>query len=206
MYKTISIGLLMIFAISCSNNEDSKQSDEWANSSWQFLEQENIKIRLPDYLKRSSRYFLSKDLPALAQDTSKLRLVQNSLEMLEFEDAEIDVFVDTTKTYRLIIICNTQKIDFNKNDAALLRKQLQIRNKKQSEFQPNLEFGDLDVKLKRNSKLLLARYTTPIKNKIDQTTVFNSIYYLSGNSYTLVVYEFSENKDYIEKYLWSTTI
>lgn len=99
------------------NNQSKNQSHEWTDTNWVNLEQENIKLRVPKHLKKSSRFRIKEDLPILSRDSIKLKLVQNSLELLEFENSEIDVLVDTGKSYRLIIICHTQRIDFNITDA-----------------------------------------------------------------------------------------
>ena len=198
--------LTLSFLIACGNNPESKQANDWKETTWEQLQQENIKLRIPNQLKRSSRYRIKEDLPVLATDSIKLRQIQNSLELLEFEDAEVDVFVDTTKTYRMIIICNTSKIDFNKTDAAILKQQLKANNENQQLSHPSLEFGEISAKLKGNQNHKLARYTTQIRNKLDDSKVYNSIYYLTGSSYTLVIYEFSEDEDSIEKYLWTTKI
>jgi len=101
-------------------------------------------------------------------------------------------------------ICNTAKIDFNKTDAAILKQQLKANNENTALNNPTLEYGEITVKLKGSKNHKLARYTTQIRNKLDNSTVYNSIYYLTGNSYTLVIYEFSEDEDSIEKYLWTT--
>ena len=201
-----SIGFLILLGMSCSNEKEQKESNIWADTSWHNLENENIKIRLPNRLKRSSRFRLSQDLPVLSKDTNQLRLVENSLAMLEFEDSEIDIYFDTTKDYRLIIICNTQKIEFNKKDASILKKLIETNNQKTEKLYPNLEFGKLYAKLNSNSNLLMARYTTSIINKTENSQVYNSIYYLTGNAYTLIVYEFSEDEELIEQYLWATKI
>jgi len=50
----------------------------------------------------------------------------------------------------------------------------------------------------------MASYTTEILNKLSNTVNANTIYYLTGNSFSLVVYEFSDNEDLVEQYLWTT--
>ena len=202
----LSLVLIMLAADSCGSDKKHAQKDEWANTTWYQLSSENIKLKLPNQLKESSRYRLEEDLPLLTQDSSKLRLVQNALGILEFEDSEIDVFVDTTKTYRLIIICNTQRIDFNKSDAAVLKKQIEVQNQNDAALNTELVYGNILAQMKGNQSLKLVRYTTPISNLKDTNKVYNSIYYLTGNSYSLIVYEFSSDEELVEKYLWTTML
>ncbi len=196
--------LSLLFA--CGNNSQSGQSTDWEGTRWEQLDQENIKLRIPNELKRSSRYRIQEDLPILAMDSTKLSLMQKSLEMLEFDDAEIDVFIDTTKTYRIIIICNTSKIDFGKTDVAIIKQQMILNNEQIQIEEPTLEFGEVTATLKANQNHKLATYTYQIENKTDFSKTHSSIYYLTGKSYTLVVYEFSEDEASIEKYLWTTKI
>lgn len=201
--KIFIVLIITLSIISCRNTPKQVLSDEWTNTTWINLKEENIKLRIPNQLKATSRYRIKRDFPELSKDSNKLILVQKSLELLEFEDSEIDVLVDTTKAYRMIVICNTQRIDFNKTDASILKKQLKLNNEKSKQEMPTLRFGDITAKMKSNSKHKLARYTTKIQNTLDNSEVFNSIYYLTGDSYSLVVYEFSEDEDSIEKFLWT---
>ncbi len=53
---------------------------------------------MPLGFKRSSRYRIQEDLPSLATDSAQLILIQNELELLEFEDGEIDVLDDLYKS------------------------------------------------------------------------------------------------------------
>jgi len=86
----------------------------------------------------------------------------------------------------------------------MLKKNIEIANNENEILNPNIEYGDLNAKMKMNSNLKLARYSTNITNKLTKNKVYNSIYYLTANSYSLVVYEFSEDESSIENYLWTT--
>jgi len=109
--KYIPILIIGVLLASCANKQN--QIDTWANTTWTQLTQENIKLRVPDNFKQSSRFRIKEDLPRLGEDSTKLSLVLKSLHLLEFEDSEIDVFIDTSKAYRLVIVSNVPKIDFN---------------------------------------------------------------------------------------------
>ena len=203
MKITIEIAVILCF-LACGNSSEQDQSSAWGGTRWIRLDQENIELRIPENFKRSSRYRIKEDLPILARDSAQLRLVQNSLEILELEDSEIDVFVDSSKTYRLIIICNTERIDFNSSDASTLKTQMKLNNEKIALSDSDIEFGEITAQMKGNSEYKLASYITEIRNILDNSTVYKSIYYLTGKAYTLVVYEFSEDEESFEKYLWTT--
>ena len=201
----ITLGILLCL-ISCKKNKDGNKTSKWEGTTWQQLISENIKLRIPDDFKPSSRYRIREDIPILSNDTTQLRLIENSLERLEFEDSEIDVYVDTTKTFRMIVICNISELDFNKNHLALLKRELRINNELSESTNSSLRFGEIKAQMKGNQNFKLARFTTPIHNIERGNSIYNSIYYLSGNSITLVVYEFSEDEESVEKYLWTTTV
>ena len=189
--------LISLFLISCGNSSTNKQTNAWQGTRWEQLDQEHISLRIPNQFKRSSLYRIKEDLPKLAEDSIKFKLLQNSLQLLEFEDSEIDVFVDTTKIYRMLIICNTPRIDFSKTDVVVTKKQLEFNNNQSQINDSTLQYGEVSATLKANSTHKLARYTTLIQNKIDHSKVYNSTYFLTGDSYTLVVYEFSQDEDSI---------
>lgn len=195
--------LILVTLYACSNNSSSTKSIEWENTKWEQLENESIWLRLPNQFKRSSRYRIKEDVRDLAEDTAKLRLVQESIERLEFEDAEIDVFVDTSKSNRMLFICNTREINFSKNDIAILKQQLKMSNEENQINNPDFEFEKLSAMMKANDNFKLARLLNQIRNRKDNSKVYHSIYYLTGKSFTLMVYEFSEDAESIEKYLWT---
>lgn len=196
--------ILLSFILACGNSKNEGQVNNWEGTRWEQLSEENIKLRLPTQFKKSSRYRLKEDVPYLANDKTKLRLVQNSLEQLEYEDAAVDVFVDTTKSYRLLIICNTQKINFSKRDVGILEKQLEAVNESNTNNYPLLNFGAISASLKRNQDHKLARFSNQVSHATDGSSVYNSIYYLTGGHYTLIAYEFCIDESSIEKYLWTT--
>lgn len=198
------IVLTIVTTSSCLNekkNNTTNFHDKFVNTAWRKLEGENIKLKLPNHFKLSSRYRLKEDMPLLSQDTAQLYLVQKSLELLEFEDSLIDIYVDTTKLFRMIFICNTQRIDFNKSDIGILKYQTELNNKKYADQNYELEFGEVSANLRGKGNLKLARLTTPITKIADNSTLFNSIFYVTGSTFSLVVYEFSNDEEFIETYL-----
>ncbi|MFK7774228.1 MAG: hypothetical protein AB8F94_18915 [Saprospiraceae bacterium] len=203
-FKYFSITLLFVLATSsCSQNKNDNSKDQWGNAVWTNLDSELIKFRKPVNLKKSSRYRIKEDLPILALDSNKLFLFQKTLESLEFQDSEIDVFVDTTTAYRVLIICNTSKIDFTKNDASKLKKQMEIQHAEMEKLNPSLEYGPVKGKFNQSQNLKLIKFKTELTHVFNQNKIYSSIYYLTGSAYTLVIYEFSDNTTDIEKYLWT---
>ncbi len=200
--KYYIILLLLIFSFSCSN-KNKKTTDEWKHTKWEQLQQENIRLRLPNNFKRSSRYRIKEDIPFLAENPEQLAIIQNRLESLEFKDAEIDVWIDTTYTFRMICIVDTSPIPFGKNEGLMLKNILKTTNQEIEYVQPNIEISPIKATMKTNKQHKLLRYSTSISNKELGNTIYNSIFFLTGESYTLVVTEFSEDEESIEKNLWT---
>lgn len=208
MKKTKSIQLFICVFIaftisSCSSGGKSESSDIWANTTWETLEKEAIKFRKPNKLMRSSRYRIERDSPTIAKDAQMLMVLQNTLESLEFQDSEIDVFIDTTTYFHVLIICNVPPINFDARDVAMIKQKLTEQNQVAEQTNPNLKYEFVNAKLKRSNEITLAKFETKIVDPNLNSAIYNSIFYLTTKSYSLIVYEFSDYRKDIENYLWS---
>lgn len=194
--------LILLICFSACGNKTNSKDNLWADTTWTQLTGESIKFRKPNEFKISSRYRIKEDLPKI--DDSKIALLQTALEGLELQDAQLDVFVDTTSNYRFVIICNVEPIRFTKSDATILKKDIERQNALKDNIDLYTEYGELDAKINQGNNLIMAQFTTPIKNLVDNSIAYNTIYYLTGSSYSLVVFEMSDDTDRIEDYLWTT--
>lgn len=190
--------------IGCSNNKHENETDEWAGTNWVQLRNENLLLRLPEEFKISSRFRIKEDLPIAQKFPNQLVIMQNYLEYLESLDSEIDVLIDTTKEYRMVIICNTKKMTIGKNGANLIRNQLETNLERNQKSNPLIKFSKMKGIWKENTTHQLAKYTTEITDVLESKTFYNSIYFLTGPSFTLNIYEISNEPDSIEKYLWTS--
>lgn len=196
--------VFMCICIACGQSNKNRSTTVWPNTAWYQLTQEMIKLRLPSSFKKTSRHRLKRDLPVIASDSVRLRMMQNTLELLEFEDAVIDVFIDTTKESRIVIISNVPNFNISYKDFAEFKKKFISMTEKDRIKNPTLLFSDVDAKMKSNIQHTLARYSRKITNKFDLSDLYHSIYFLSGRSYSLMIYEFSKDEENIERCLWST--
>ena len=108
--------LIILQFTSCKEDRKLKSLDPWANTTWFNLDNESIALRIPNNFKKSSRFRLKEDMAYQTKDSSQLLFMQNALENLEFNDSQIDVFVDTTSQFHLAVICNLPKFDFRRKD------------------------------------------------------------------------------------------
>ena len=190
--------------VSCQNRND-KKPVAWPNTDTIKLEGENIKLRVPNSLILSSRYRIKESVPALADNPQMLTVMQNSLESLELMDQNIDVLVDTTTAFRVVIICNVSRIDFNKYCVIETKNILQSKNEMAEKQNVQLHFSKVKAKYNSNGKIKLATFETELFNTVSATSINHMIYYVTGDSYSLIVYEFSDNESDIESFLWTTS-
>ena len=196
--------LLFLFSFSCE--DDKKTRPIFADAQQHYLTNEEITLLLPKDFRRSSRYRLNQDMPLLKKDSARLRYIEDELMALEFEDRDIDVFVDTTLDYRFIIILNTEKLSFNREDVAIMRTSVNIENEAQNYNNPSINIGDTKATINNNGSLKMARLTTPVYHKFFESQTYNTTYFLTGVYQTLIIYEFSESAKRIEKYLWASKV
>ncbi len=195
--------LFALHLVSCESNKKPQTPSIWENTTWETLEGERIRFRKPHKLMRSSRYRIERDSPTIASDTSMLRVLQNTLENLEFEDSQIDVFIDTTTYFHVLIICNVPPIHFGTRDVAIIKKQLTDQNRATEKFNPNLKYEEVNAKVKQTKKIKVAKFESNMIDLTQNGKLYQSTYYLTTSSYSLVVYEFSDYNKGIEDYLWS---
>ncbi len=196
--------LLLIFSLSCENNK--KARPIFSNAQEHYLTNEEITVLLPKDFKRSSRYRLNEDMPLLKRDSARLRYIEDELRALEFEDRDIDVFVDTTFDYRFIIILNTERLSFRREDIAIIRTSVNKKHESQNYHNTSISIGDTKATINNNGSLTMARLTTPVYHKFFNSQTYNTTYFLTGAYQTLILYEFSESEDRIENYLWASKV
>ncbi|HRD07692.1 MAG TPA: hypothetical protein PK037_09005, partial [Saprospiraceae bacterium] len=160
----------------------------------------------PAEFKPSSRFRIKEDIPVAKKFSKQLPILQNYLEYLESFDSEIDLLVDTTKEYRMIIICNSPKTKIDVASANIIRQQIELSFGVKEKINPLLTYSKIKGKWKENTTHKLAEYSTEILDLSINSKLYNSIYLLSGPSFTLQIYEVSNDPETIEKYLWTSKV
>lgn len=209
MKEKILIGLAIITSAilivsACKDNTKSPSDNVWANTEWTFLDKEPIKFLKPNSLKRSSRYRIKEDIPLLEFDTSRLSIMQKSLELMEFRDSEIDVFVDTTTTFGLTLIMNAGRQEFSKTMILMLKDSYAKQYQNMEMFNNHIQISELEVSSKQNQNHKMIKFATLVSDSRIPEKWFQTVYFLVGDAYTLMVYELTDSPHHIEKYLWTT--
>lgn len=196
----------IIFFTSCKNNVDTKQ-DIWKDTRTITFRSENISLKLPNTFKRSSKYLIKRDIPDLKNDSFRLVTMQNALTNLEFEDHEVDVFVDTTQNYRFLIMLNTIHIPaFNKQVGNQLKAMFNQYHRDLERENFALKITELDTKIAGNELTKMLKFKYKYENRIFGGKLYKSLYFLFQKGQTIIVHEYSDNESEIIDYLWSYRI
>ncbi len=203
-FLRISIFASFFFLTGCSESTTSKPPPlNLENAQEITLLGEDIVLNLPNLLKRSSRYSLANDIPALRQDSLALYLIQNMLEGLEFEDSEIDVFVDTTSSFHTLVILNVAYMPFDKNIGAMLNKSIRENYEQIESNLGYVRFEKMESTIKRRSTLQSMKFKYKISNLADQSVHYRTIYFMSNDRRSFVIYEDAAEEEDFEEFLWT---
>ena len=205
MKLSFSINLLLFFLFfSCQSDQSDKDNKQlWADTQEVQLLGESTKLKLPKKFKRSSRFKISKDIPLLEQDTLLKKYIEANLEGVEFEDEKIDVFVDTTKTFRFIRLVNMEKVEVNKLSADMLSSVIKQKYEEVEKNSYGIEVTKLVSEMKNNSKQHLLMFKYKMYNKVWDAAIYETTYFVITKYRTIVVNEYSNLPLDIEPYLWS---
>lgn len=193
---------LLILLGSCEVKKQ-KKAEKWPNSIQVQLLQEDIYLNLPNTFKRSSRYRIHQDLPLMSRDTTQLLIAQNFLKNIEFEDAEVDVFVDTMSKSRLLVIVNTEHMFFDKNLATKINAKLKGDYANLERSNPFLIVTEIDSRIKNNKRQKVLKFKHEITNTLWNSKLYKTTYFITTDIQSFVIYELSIEKEDVEYYLWS---
>lgn len=194
---------LLIVGLGCTSEKSDSKNDIWKNTQKIELDQERINLKIPVGFEKSSRYRIKEDLPFLKQSPDVLTYVQNNLAEMEFEDAEIDVYIDKSFPLRMVTIMNVERINFSKVDGAVIHTKIKKQHQASKELNPMLQFEKIDSKHKNTNKLKMLKYKYRITNGNEGNQLVQTLYYLTTPVQSLIIYEYSNNMEDIEDYLWS---
>ncbi len=90
--------------------------------------------------------------------------------------------------------------------ANIIRQQIELSFGVKEKINPLLTYSKIKGKWKENTTHKLAEYSTEILDLSINSKLYNSIYLLSGPSFTLQIYEVSNDPETIEKYLWTSKV
>jgi len=203
LFACISVIFLLLLP-GCSDKKKEGMTEVSAmNGIYVYLAGDRTRVKLPEHYKRSSRYRLEEDLPALAADSLGLFVVQNNLEMMEFEDDEIDVFVDTLSKFNMLIIIDFDNIPLSKELGGLLSAQIKNRYEQLDFSIPEIAVQKITSNLKSGNNISRLKFKYKIEQELTGDHNYNTTYVLSTNKRSYIIFEISKTEADIEPYLWT---
>ena len=139
----------------------------------------------------------------LRKDTSFLQSIEKSLVSLDFEDDDLDVFVDTTGELRCLIIADGPRIGIDEEAGKLLNEKIANQFKKLEEDNLFLEIHKIDANLKIKNQIAILKNKYEFVDALNRVSYYRSIFFISNPSRSLLVIEISIDGNDIEDYLWT---
>ena len=206
--KVILFIILSAFLLltGCSKNGKKNNGDLafLENTKEIKLDKETTRFKIPNHYKKTSRYRIEQDIPRLKEDSIALFITQKELEALEFQDSEIDIYVDTISKYHTIRFINHKQISFSIEEANLLNKLISDELKLLDEQIPEIEIVKLNSNIRRGKKWEYMKFKFHFKNLVDSNrSIYKTTYFLTTDRQSFAIIEYSETEDDLEKYLWT---
>lgn len=199
-YILFIVSVLLLF-YSCSKQNKPVESKKNVAGNYHYLQDKEQKIFLPIAFRESGRYRLKNDVPIFRNDTFMLSSLQRQLERMEFTDSEIDVFVDTSSNYHLLIIVDMARIPLDQTTGSLVAKNIkQQHDEEEIATAGFIKFKTLETSYKRavNGEYFKFKYemTSILEDKI-----YDTRYVLTTDSQTFFLIEMSDSKPDLENYI-----
>ncbi|MEL7117786.1 MAG: hypothetical protein AAFO07_00035 [Bacteroidota bacterium] len=200
---------LLVFSVStfvfsaCSNSQPTE--GQWAGTNEISLDGENIMFRFPSKFKRSSLYLLDSDIPSPTKNKTNLSLLRTFLAQTEHDDQYLDIFIDTTTQFRVLIVINAKLTDLDETQATYITQNLNVVHSRVERANSGLNIKRLESNLKenRNQKVFKLKHEITMKSN---PKLYKNLYYASTDLLTIQVLEFSDIDEDVEKYMWSLRI
>lgn len=204
MKYSFIILLSVAFLFSCNSKSSNESSVDWGETQEHYLNGKGVSIKLPGTFILSSRYRIKQDLPALNNKSAAASIIEDALADYERKDPNINVFVDTSSQYRFVTILNSEeKIALDKSSAARLGKVLMEDYKKMDLSKRGVEVSRIESNIKNNNYQKLAKFKFEIKDKRKKKSSYVTSFFVTNNTRTLILHEFSDSKEDLEFFTWS---
>ncbi len=119
--------------IGCGSKEDGGTADanptepveETKTTTTHYLKDNRSTIDLDNGYQKSSRYRVAQDVPSLKNNASLTKNLQEAINYLEFEDAQLDVFVNPSKPLDAVFITKIDPLLLSKEQGQLLNVEME---------------------------------------------------------------------------------
>jgi hypothetical protein len=165
---------------------------------YHYLKDTHLKIWLPKGFRESGVNRLRNDFKFLKQDTTLIHFFERAMNRMEFLDADMDVFSDTSSNFRMLIILDAERIPLDQTSGSLLAKKIKEQHEEEElESGWNITYTKLETTFKKAIKGEFFKFKYKITSTSGQQ-LFDIRYALSTDSRTFLIFEFSETEDDLE--------
>ena len=139
----------------------------------------------------------------MASDTVAMMITQRALEALEFDDAEIDVFVDTNSNLNFLVIINIRHAPFDKDVAAVLNQQIQNSYQQMVSFNPNLKAEKLASTMQGTNAMKSMKFKHKITFLPTDQSQYETIFFVTTEYRSYAIRQISIDPEDIGDFIWS---
>ncbi|MBR9920105.1 MAG: hypothetical protein GYB31_04640 [Bacteroidetes bacterium] len=205
MKQYLSLSLILFLTLllsSCSSEPKTHISFNPESTYDAEIQKGGMSMKLPITFKRSSRYTIKKDMPGLAEDPDLLYATQRTLEGLEFNDGEIDLFIDTV-SYAVFFIQSLDRTPLSQQDAKILNSMLAQEYRNNEATIPGYSAEKVVANLKGDEKKQVMKIKYKVVDPGYDFVEYRTSYFLTTPQRSLYILESSSLEEDMEPFVWS---
>ena len=154
--RLLTVAALMLLLAACGREPRGYTIDPAADLRTEYLLGDAGHLRVPSSFVRTSRYRLREDAPWLAQDSATLRQFQDSFAGREFEDPEIDIWIDSLSPGLLVAVMDLPMLPLDATTARVMTTQV-TRSFEASAASSGAQVERLASQMKQTPRLSLVK-------------------------------------------------
>ncbi len=192
---------LLIGVLSCRRS--APPEDLFPDAQTIQLKGSEVTLKLPADFVPTSPAQLTGDFPAMAGDTSFLKLTATFFSRFGAQDPTLDVLVDTTSEFRCLIMAAGPGFEMDEAMGKRLNQELGDYFRGVEEDDLFLDIHKMDAAFKGNDQVKFFKYKQEVVRTNNRASYYQSLYMLRIQEWSLLMIEFSVDGDDVEEYLWS---
>lgn len=159
-----------------------------------YLKDNYTRLTLPLRFASSSRYRLERDLKRFLQDSLSLVIWQNKLEGLEFRNADLDFFADTTNYFNHLLIIDMPLTSLNAKAGVAVKSIMQQHLKAAEALVPGLDIREQEAVFRQYGANKYFKFKHLFNFTTTETGYHQITYFVSTPKKTYYVHEISANE------------
>ena len=161
-------------------------------------------LKLPPSFFESSKYRLERDIREVLFDSTSIQVLDRFINWIEFDDSDINIFVDTTERMSLLILVDMERIPFDQASGNFAAAKLKQENEQIAALHPEINIEKTLSDFRSHEDLRMMRFVYHFNYPSSpENSWYRSIYFLTNDSRSFVAHEFSLQQTDVSDYLWS---